>query len=312
MKIAILDDYQSVALKMADWNLIPGQNEIKVFNEPLDSFEKRVAALQPFDIICAMRERTPFNAALLERLPNLKFIASTGARNASIDLEAAKRLGIEIKHTRYDSAPTIELTWALILGLSRKIAIENASLKAGGWQTSVGVDLHGKTLALLGLGNIGSKVAQIAQAFGMNVIAYSQNLTKEKAQAVATLVTKEQLFKNADFLSVHLVLSDRSRGIVGAQELSLMKPTALVINTSRGPLIDEAALIESLKASQIAGAALDVYNNEPLPKDHIFRELKNVLATPHIGFVSQSLYETFYQDSVSNIATWIAANQAQL
>jgi phosphoglycerate dehydrogenase-like enzyme len=292
---------------MADWSSIPGNPEIKVFNDHVSDIELLVQRLLPFDVLCIMRERTPMTATLLDRLPNLKLIASTGARNAAIDLEAAKRRAIEIRHTGYRAAPTIEFTWALILALARNVAVENASLRNGGWQTAVGADLHDKVLGVLGLGNIGSRVAEIGRAFEMRVIAWSQNLTQEKAEASgARLVSREKLFREADFLTIHLVLSARSRGIVGKPELGLMKPTAFLINTSRGPIVDEAALVEALRDQKIAGAALDAFDREPLPAEHPFRHLPNVLATPHLGYGTRSLYEIFYQDTVTNIKAWVS------
>ena len=309
IKIAVLDDYQNISLKMADWSSIPGNPEISVFNDHISDENSLVERLLPFDIVCIMRERTLISATLLGRLPHLKLIASTGPRNAAIDLEAAKKRGVEVLHTGYDSTPTIEFTWAMILALARNIAIENASLRSGGWQTAVGADLHGKTLGVLGLGNIGSRVAEIGRFFGMNVIAWSQNLTQEKAAASgARLVSRDQLFREADFLTIHLVLSPRSRGIAGKEELSLMKPTSFLINTARGPIVDEAALVETLTDRKIAGAAIDVFEQEPLPAEHPFRRLPNVLATPHIGYGSRSLYEIFYGDSVANITSWVLSN----
>jgi len=309
IKIAVLDDYQNIALTMADWSGIPGNPEIKVFNDHVFELEQLVQRLFPFDVLCIMRERTPMTAALLDRLPNLKLIASTGPRNAAIDLEAAKRNGVEVAHTGYQSGATIEFTWALILALARNIAIENASVRNGGWQTSVGADLGGKTLGVLGLGNIGSRVAEIGKAFGMNVIAWSQNLTREKAESLGVrFVPRDELFREADFLTIQLVLSDRSRGIVGKAELSMMKPTSFLINTARGPIVDEGALVETLSERKIAGAAIDVFDREPLSAEHPFRRLPNVLATPHLGYGSQSMYETFYSDTVSNIKAWILRN----
>lgn len=305
-KIAILDDYQNKALDLADWSEVLKKAEVTVFNDHLADTEAVIKRLLPFDIVCVMRERTPMTAAIIDRLPNLKLIVSTGSRNASINVEACEKKNIKILHTNYFATPTIELTWALILSIARNIPSENASLRANGWQKKIGADLHGKTLAVLGLGNIGSQVAVIAKAFGMNVISWSQNLTAEKAQeAGTTLVTKEELFKQADFLSVHLVLGPRSKGLVGKNELALMKPTAFLINTSRGPIIEEVALIEALEKNLIAGAAIDVYDQEPLQKNHPFRSLENALATPHIGYVSQGLYEVFYKDSVKNILSWL-------
>ncbi len=306
MKIAILDDYQEIAMKLADWSSIPGRPEITIFRDHLFDLEKLAERLRPYDILCVMRERTPMTAALIERLPNLKLIASTGARNAAIDLEAARKHHVDVVHTGYSSTPTIEFTWAMILAVARQITIENASLRSGGWQRGVGSDLRGKTLAVLGLGNVGGPVAEIGRAFGMRVIAWSPNLTRERAESSgAQLVSKATLFQEADFLTVHLVLSHKTRGIVGGSELAWMKPSSYLINTSRGPLIEETSLIHALEDNKIAGFAVDVFEQEPLPANHPFRRLTNVLATPHIGFGSQSLYETFYRDSVRNITNWI-------
>jgi len=253
-----------------------------------------------------MRERSPLPRNVIERLPNLKLIASTGAGNASIDVAAAGDHGIEVVHTGYRSDPTIELTWALILDSARHIVTESNSLRSGGWQQTVGTDLRGQTLGILGLGRIGSQVARIGSAFGMNLIAWSQNLTPEAAKAAgAVLVSKDQLFERADILTIHLVLSSRTRGLVGAAELDKMKPTAWLINTSRAPIVEEPALIGVLKNRKIAGAAIDVFDIEPLAQDHPFRSMDNVLATPHIGYVSHALYKTFYEDTVSNICKWL-------
>jgi phosphoglycerate dehydrogenase-like enzyme len=306
IRIAVLDDYQNIALEMADWSPLVGRAVITVFNDHLSKIDDVVERLLPFDVVCVMRERTPLPRAVIGRLPRLKLIASTGSRNASIDLEAAAERGIVVAHTGYDKHPTIEMTWALILASVRQVASENANLRAGGWQRTVGDGLKGKTLGVLGLGNIGSEVARIGLAFGMEVIAWSQNLTAEKAQTCgARLFTKEELFRNADILTIHLVLSDRTKGLVGAAELQAMKPSANLINTSRGPIVDEPALIEVLRERRIAGAALDVFDIEPLPIDHPFRSMENVLCTPHIGYVSGDLYRIFYGDTVKNIARWL-------
>lgn len=306
MKIAILDDYQNISLKFADWSEVQRFAEITVFNNHVENEVDLIKHLLPFDIICVMRERTPLTRNVLSKLLNLKVIASTGSRNASIDTEICTEKNITILSTRYFPTPAIELTWALILAIARNIPSENASLKENGWQQKIGTGLYGKNLGLLGLGNIGSQVATIGKAFGMNVIAWSQNLTSEKAALSGVkLVSKEELFSQADFLSIHLVLGDRSRGLVGEQELNLMKPTAFLINTSRGAIVQEEALINTLKAQSIAGAALDVYDVEPLPFNHPFRSMDNVLATPHIGYVSKNLYEVFYQDTVKNILEWM-------
>jgi phosphoglycerate dehydrogenase-like enzyme len=307
IRIAVLDDYQNVSLEMADWSPLAGRAEITVFNDNLSNADEVVERLLPFDVVCVMRERTPLPRSVIERLPRLKLIASTGPRNAAIDVQAAGERGIVVAHTRYDARSTIEMTWALILASVRQIALENAHLRAGGWQLAMGDTLHGKTLGVLGLGNIGSEVARIGLAFGMNVIAWSQNLTKENAQSCgARLVSKEELFQSADILTVQLVLSQRTKGLVGAAELQAMKPSARIINTSRGPIVDEAALIEVLRERSIAGAALDVFDIEPLPADHPLRSLDNVLSTPHIGYVARELYRTFYGDTVRNITRWLA------
>jgi phosphoglycerate dehydrogenase-like enzyme len=267
--------------------------------------------LQPFDIVCVMRERTPMTGAIIERLPKLRLIASTGSRNASIDLKAAEERGVQVVHTGYTSTPTIELTWALILASARNLVAENTSLRRGGWQQSVGDDMNGRTLGLLGLGNVGGAVARIGNAFGMKVIAWSQNLTTERASEVgAALVMKDELFQEADVVSIHLVLSGRTRGLVGAADLGLMKPTARLINTSRGPIVVEADLVAALKDKKIAGGAIDVFDQEPLPLDHPLRALPNLLATPHIGYVSRGLYERFYRDTVENIARWLDGQAA--
>jgi phosphoglycerate dehydrogenase-like enzyme len=305
-KIAVLDDYQNVALASADWSVLRDRAEITVFQNHLADPDAVIERLQPFDVVCVMRERTPLPRNVIERLPNLRLIASTGSGNASIDVAAAADRGIAVVHTGYKSDPTIELTWALILASARHIATESNSVRSGGWQQTVGTDLGGKTLGVLGLGRIGSQVARIGSAFGMNLIAWSQNLTPAAAQAAgALLVSKAHLFERADILTVHLVLSNRTRGLVGALELDKMKPTACLINTSRGAIIDEPALMNVLKNKRIAGAAIDVFDIEPLPPDHPFRTVDNVLATPHIGYVSRSLYKTFYEDTVANIHKWL-------
>jgi phosphoglycerate dehydrogenase-like enzyme len=307
-KIAVLDDYQNVALRSADWSVLRDRADITVFQDHLAHPDAVIERLLPFDVVCVMRERSPLPRNVIERLPNLKLIASTGSGNASIDLAAAGDRGTAVVHTGYRSDPTIEFTWALILSSARHIVTESNSVRSGGWQQTVGTDLRGKTLGVLGLGRIGSQVARIGSAFGMNLIAWSQNMTDETAQgAGATLVSKDQLFEGADVLTIHLVLSNRTRGLVAAAELDKMKPTAWLINASRGPLVEEQALITALKNQRIAGAAIDVFDTEPLPPDHPFRTLDNVLATPHIGYVSDGLYKTFYEDTVANIRKWLDA-----
>jgi phosphoglycerate dehydrogenase-like enzyme len=308
VKIAVLDDYQGVALKMADWSAVSTRAQLDIYNDHLADLDAVAKRLHPYDVVCVMRERTPLKRELIERLPNLKLIASTGPRNASIDLEAAAARGIQVMHTGYFGSPTVELTWALILASARHIVAEANAVLAGGWQHTIGDDLAGKTLGVVGLGNLGSKVAKIGSAFGMHVIAWSQNLTADRARlAGAELATKEALLRQSDIVSIHLVLSDRTRGLIGAPEFALMKPSARLVNTSRGPIVVESALITALKERQIAGAAIDVYDTEPLPPDHPYRKLENLLATPHIGYVSRGLYERFYRDTVSNIQTWLEA-----
>ena len=305
-RIAVLDDYQGVALELADWREVHGRAQVDVFTDHVGDADAVVGRLLPYDAVCVMRERTPLPRGVLERLPRLKLIVSSGPRNASIDGVAAQERGIAVAHTGYTSTPTVEMTWALILGGARHLVGENASLRAGGWQRAVGDDLAGATLGLLGLGSVGSLVARVALAFGMQVIAWSQNLTAERAAAAgARRVSKEDLLRQADFVSIHLVLSERTRGLIGARELALMKPTARLINTSRGPLVNEADLLEALAARRIAGAALDVYDREPLPAAHPYRRADHLLATPHIGYVSRGLYERFYGDTVTRLLTWL-------
>ncbi len=309
MKIAILDDYQNVALKSADWSSVAAKAEITVFNDHLDDSEALVRRLAPFDVVCVMRERTPLSRAILDQLPRLRLIASNGPRNASIDMAAAQARGIAVTGTGYRSDSTVDLTWALILAAMRHVVSESNMLREGRWQTTLGRELKGRVLGLVGLGNIGSQVAKVGQAFGMEIIAWSQNLTAETALARgAAAVTKDELFRRADVISIHLILSDRTRGLVGADALALMKATSILVNTSRGDIIDEPALIRALEAETIGGAALDVFHQEPLPLDHPFRRLPNVLATPHIGFVAEDLYRTFYGDAAAGIDAWIKAN----
>ena len=305
-QIAVLDDYQNAALESADWSVLRDRADITVFEDHLADPDAVIERLLPFDVVCVMRERTPLPRKVIERLPNLKLIASTGSANASIDVAAAGDRGITVVHTGYRSDPTVEFTWALILACARHIVTESNSLRSGGWQQTVGADLGGKILGVLGLGNVGSDVARIGSAFGMKLIAWSQNMTAETAKATgAILVSKDQLFERADILTIHLVLSSRTRGLVGAAELEKMKPTAWLINASRGPIVEEQALITALQNKRLAGAAIDVFDIEPLPPSHPFRTLDNVLATPHIGYVSQDLYKTFYEDTVSNIRKWL-------
>ncbi|MGU7775468.1 D-2-hydroxyacid dehydrogenase family protein [Burkholderia sp. MR1-5-21] len=310
VRVAILDDYQNVALDVADWSPLKNRAEITVFNDHVADTEHLVERLTPFDVVCVMRERTPLTRSIIERLPDLKLIASTGPANASIDMDAAAERGIKVVHTGYSSTPTIEFAWAMILAMARNIPVENRSLRDGGWQRRLGTQLAGKTLGLLGLGHIGSAVGVIGRAFRMNVIAWSQNLTAERAESKGVQrVDKDTLFSTSDFLSIHVQLSERTRGLVGAAELAQMKPASRIVNTSRGPIVDTAALLAALKSGQIAGAAIDVYDVEPLELTHPLRSLDNVLATPHIGYVTRELYETFYGDTVRNIVDWLDQRQ---
>jgi len=302
-RCAILDDYQNVALKLADWSPVAKDVEITVFNQPLGGQDKVIKALADFEIVCGMRERTPFPRAVIEALPKLKLLITTGARNASFDLEAAKERKVAVCGTPGVGNPTAGIAIGLMLELTRRIGYENARMKAGElWQTTIGLDLDGHTLGVVGLGKLGTRVAQIAKAFGMKVIAWSQNLTPEKChEAGVQYAGKEDLLRQADFITIHVVLSARTRGLLGAKELSLMKPTAYLINTSRGPIIDEAALLAALKEGRIAGAGLDVFDTEPLPVDHPLRRLDNVVLTPHLGYVSVQNYRAYFAGVVEDI-----------
>jgi phosphoglycerate dehydrogenase-like enzyme len=310
LKVAILDDYQNVALDIADWTPVAQRADITVFSDHITDPDVLVDRLAGFDIVFVMRERTPLPRAIIERLPRLKMIASTGPFNASIDMAAAADHGIHVGTTGGTIASTVELTWALILSAVRNIVTENMAVRNGEWQTSVGRELAGRVLGVLGLGHIGKRVASIGNAFGMDVIAWSQNLTEDAAaQAGARYVDKDELFSTSDVLTIHLKLSERSRNLVGAAELAAMKPTALVVNTSRGPIIEESALVDALRSRSIGGAALDVFNTEPLPVGHPLRTLDNVLATPHIGYVADRPYTIFYRDAVAAIADWLDDQQ---
>jgi phosphoglycerate dehydrogenase-like enzyme len=306
-RCAILDDYQNAALKMADWSTLSAEVEAKVFDEPLGNEANVAKALVDFDIICAMRERTPFPGALIQKLPKLKLLITTGMRNASIDVAAAKERGVTVCGTPTTGNPTSAIAFALILELARHVGYESARMRAGVlWQSTIGLDLEGLTLGVLGLGKLGTRTAHIAKAFGMHVIAWSQNLTTEKcAAAGVSYAGKDDIFRQSDFISIHLVLSDRTRGLIGARELALMKPSAYLINTSRGPIVNEAALIAALRVKKIAGAGLDVFDSEPLPLDHPFRKMDNVVITPHLGYVSVQNYRTLYGGTVEDIRAFL-------
>ncbi|TDD35532.1 D-2-hydroxyacid dehydrogenase family protein [Actinomadura sp. KC06] len=304
MRVAILDDYQDVALRTADWS--PVDATIDVFRAPLGGEDAVVAALQPYDVLVTMRDRTALPKSTLERLPNLRLIVVTGRRIAAIDIAACAGLGITVSGTGpLAEGGAAELTWALILAAVKRLPAELASVRAGGWTTRLGTTLTGRTLGVLGLGRLGSQVAAVGNAFGMRVVAWSQNLTAERAaEAGAVLVGKEELFAASDVLTIHLVLSDRTRGLVGEPELRRMKPDAWLVNTSRGPICDEQALLRACQERWIAGAALDVYDREPLPADHPLRTLDNVLASPHIGYVTEETYASWYGDAVENIVAF--------
>jgi phosphoglycerate dehydrogenase-like enzyme len=302
-RCAILDDYQNVALTSADWSKIKGDVEFKVFNEHLGGPDQVIAALQGFQIVVATRERTGFPKPVIDALTDLKLLITTGMRNASIDSEAAKARGITVCGTTSFGSPTSGIAFGLMLELTRHIGYENARLHAGAtWQATIGPDLEGMTLGILGLGKLGMRTANIAKAFGMTAIAWSQNLTPEKCrEAGVGYVDKDDLFRQSDFVTIHIVLSQRTRGIVGAKELGLMKPTAFIINTSRGPIIDEAALLAALRARKIAGAGLDVFDVEPLPLDHPLRQMDNAVITPHLGYVTEQNYGHYFAGVVEDI-----------
>ena len=305
VRVAVLDDYQGVALEMADWSVLPPDTQVQVFNDHLSSPDAVVERLKDFQVVAAMRERTPFRRGLLEHLPNLRLLVTTGMRNASIDLDAAADLGIMVCGTRGLVYPTAELTWGLILALLRHIPREDVATRQGRWQMTMGAGLEGKVLGVLGLGRLGSQVATVGRAFGMSVVAWSQNLTAERAaQLGATLVTQDEMLSSSDVVTIHLVLSDRTRGLIGARELGLMKPSAYLVNTSRGPIVVEEALVEALQSGTIAGAALDVFDEEPLPLNHSLRRLENTVITPHMGYVTMETYQEFFSDTVEDIVAF--------
>jgi phosphoglycerate dehydrogenase-like enzyme len=310
--VAILDDYAGLALELADWSPVQTRSEITVFDRHL-SEEEAAEALRPFDVICTLRERMSLPRTLIERLPNLKLITIVGRSLPNLDLAAASERNVLVAHSDFahprfsavrDATP--ELAWGLLIATVRNLAEEHRRMRDGGWQTTTGMTLSGKTLGLLGLGRVGKPMAQYAKAFGMHVIAWSQNLTEDAAAAVgARRVDKAALFEESDVVSIHLVLSERTRGLVGAPELALMKPHAYLINTSRGPIVDEAALIDALSAGRIAGAGLDVYDTEPLPADHPLRHLRTATLSPHLGYVTREMLSAFYADTVEAVVAWL-------
>jgi phosphoglycerate dehydrogenase-like enzyme len=312
-RLAILDDYQNVALESADWGSLPKGCDVTVFQEHLGSEHLVQEALKDFDVIVAMRERTPFPASLIQALPNLKLLVTTGMRNLAIDMDAARRCDITVCGTAMTPYAAFEHTWALIMAITKNIPREDRRMREGGWQADIGIGLNGKTLGVLGLGKLGAKVARVGRAFDMNIIAWSKNLTEERAKACgATRVDKQTLFKESDVLTIHLVLSDRTRGLVGKRELGLMKPSALLINTSRGPIVNEDDLIEALQTKTIAGAAIDVYDIEPLPAHHPLRTLKNTVLTGHEGYVLRETFHIAYGDAVEDIKAWLAGEPVRV
>ncbi|MCV2488217.1 D-2-hydroxyacid dehydrogenase family protein [Geodermatophilus sp. YIM 151500] len=305
-RIAVLDDYQQIATTFADWSQVPDA-EVVVFADHVHDEDALAARLAPFDIVVAMRERTPFPRSLLERLPNLRLLVSTGVRNKSVDVAAANERGVTVCGTGNLATPAVELTWGLVLAAVRNIPQEDAAVRAGGWQHTVGGDLDGATLGVIGLGRLGERVARIGQAFGMEVVAWSQNLTDERAAEVGVRrVGKDELFRTADVVTVHVVLSDRTRGLVGRDELALMKPTAVLVNTSRGPIVDERALVDAIRENRIASAGLDVFDVEPLPVEHPLRELRRVVLTPHIGFGTRGSYAIYHGEAVEDVLAFLA------
>ncbi|ARF55809.1 D-2-hydroxyacid dehydrogenase family protein [Streptomyces gilvosporeus] len=307
-RCAVLDDYQGVARSLADWSPLDGRVDVRTLRRPFASEDEVVEAIGDCEIVVAMRERTPFPASLLARLPRLRLLITSGMRNAAIDLAAAARHGVTVCGTASNTEPPVELTWALILGLARSVATESAAMRAGGpWQSTLGADLYGRRLGLLGLGKIGARVARVGLAFGMDVVAWSRNLTAERAAEVGVraAASKEELLETSDFVSVHLVLGDRTRGLIGAPELARMRRTAYLVNTSRAAIVDQSALLDALREERIAGAGLDVFAQEPLPADHPLRTLPNVLALPHLGYVTRRNYEGYFQQAVEDIVAFL-------
>lgn len=313
MRIVILDDYQGCAFEMADWSRIRASHEVVSFRDHIEDEAELVRRLGAVDILCIMRERTAVTRSLIGKLPSLKHIVTTGHVHAALDTKAAAEKGIVVSTTSSSRFATAELTFGILLALARQIVAHHNSVQSGGWQIALGHDVRGKTLGCVGLGNLGGQVAGFAKAFGMNVIGWSQNMTDEQAAAAgARRVSKEELLRTADYVSVHYKLSARSQGIIGAAELALMKPTAYLINTSRGPLVDEAALIAALREGRIAGAGLDVFDHEPLPAGHYFRSARNLIVTPHVGYASYENYIDYFTQMVENIEGWLAGSPVRV
>jgi phosphoglycerate dehydrogenase-like enzyme len=314
MRVAILDDYLNVSQEVTDWSAIRAKADITVFNEHENDLDRLVERLTPFDVICIMRERTPFQKNLLDRLPNLKLLVTAGMRNLSINLAAATERGIVVSGTENVGVTTAELAWGHILGLARRLPEEDAATRAGKWQTHLGMSIADKTLGIIGLGKVGGHVARIGRAFGMDVVAWSQNLTAERCadMDVRLASSKDALLAEADFISIHLVLSGRTRGIIGKDEFDKMKPTAYFINTARGPLVDEAALIDALQGGKIAGAGIDVYDVEPLPADHPMRKVPRAHITPHLGFVTDTNFKLWYGQTAEDVKAWMDGKPLRL
>lgn len=311
LRCAVLDDYQDAALRMADWSGLGGRVAVTTYQRHLGAADDVVTALQDYDMVVAMRERTPFPAGVLARLPRLRLLVTTGMRNTSIDLEAAQQHGVTVSGTASRPDPPAELTWALILGLARHLVTESTALRADGpWQSTIGTDLAGRTLGLLGLGKIGTRVARVGRAFGMDVVAWSQHLTRDRTDAEGARLAEslEELLGQADFVSVHLVLSDRTKGLLDDAALREMRPSAYLVNTSRAAIVDQTALIEALEQDRLAGAGLDVYELEPLPARHPLRTLPNVLATPHVGYVTRDSYAVYYDEAVEDIEAYLSGS----
>jgi phosphoglycerate dehydrogenase-like enzyme len=312
LRLGILDDYQNVTRAVADWGRLPAHVQVTVFTDHVEG-EELVRRLVPFEILVIHRERTPFPRQLVERLPNLKLLVTTGMRNLSVDMDACRERGILVCGTESSGATTVELTWALILAAARHIVTEDAGLRAGKWQTTVGVGLAGKTLGVLGIGRVGTQVARVGAAFGMQVIAWSQNLTDDRAAAAGCVrVDRDEFFRRSDILTVHVVLSERTRGLIARRELALMKPDAILVNTSRGPIVDEAALIDALTTGALAGAALDVYDVEPLPADAPILRAPNTVLAPHLGYVTRDAYAVYFGQALEDVEAWLAGRPVRV
>ena len=316
VRIAVLDDYQGVALELADWSVLPADTKVEVFSDHLEDQGAVAERLREFEVVVAMRERTPFPRALLEQVPGLQLLVTTANQNAAIDVEAARELGVVVSGTGGTVSlgySTSELTWGLILALARQIPREDRAVREGGWQVSMGQGLQGKTLGIIGLGNLGTKLASVGRAFGMEIAAWSQNLTAERAiAAAASLLDKDEPLRRSDVVTIHLKLSERTRRLIGEAELALMKPTAFLVNTSRGPIVDERALVAALEDGTIAGAGLDTFDREPLPLDHPLRRLPNTVLTPHVGYVIDEGYRAWYRDAVEDIAAFLAGKPVRV